>query len=59
MRLAVWTLANLDEASRNWAYEVDDTAEHAALGQSRRAARLQAVDRVGAVRRSCTGLGTA
>src|SRR6266851_1108760 len=47
-RLAVWTLADLDEALRTWAYEVFDAADHPSLGHSPRSAWLQAVDRVGA-----------
>src|SRR5207302_9967703 len=47
-RLAIWTLADLDEALRTWAYEVYDTAEHPSLGQSPRAAWLVALERVGA-----------
>jgi hypothetical protein len=46
-RLAVWTLADLDEALRTWAYEVHDTAEHPALGQSPRDAWLAAIEQAG------------
>src|SRR5438132_1190704 len=46
-RRAVWTLADLDDALRTWAYEVYDTAEHPALGQSPRDAWLAAVERAG------------
>jgi putative transposase len=46
-RLAVWTLADLDEALRTWAYDVYDTAEHPSLSQSQRAARLAGIERAG------------
>jgi hypothetical protein len=46
-RLAVWTLTDLDEALRTWAYEVYDTTEHPALGQSPRDAWLAAIERAG------------
>ena len=46
-QLAVWTLADLDEALRTWAYEVYDTAEHPALAQAPRDAWLTAIERAG------------
>jgi len=46
-RLAIWTLTDLDDALCTWAYEVYDTAEHPALGQSPRAAWLTGLERAG------------
>jgi hypothetical protein len=46
-RLAVWTLADVDDALHTWAYEVYDTAEHPALGQSPRDAWLAAIEQAG------------
>lgn len=44
---AVWTLAQFNERLCEWAYEVYDTLDHPALGQSPRAAFTQGLEQAG------------
>lgn len=44
---AVWTLASLNEKLREFVYEIYDTIEHPALGQSPREAFMQSIARSG------------
>jgi putative transposase len=45
---AIWTLERLDAMFTEWAYEVYDTTEHPALGQSPREALRQGIELYGA-----------